>query len=245
MRIIIFCLFSVFIFDATSSAQTVPLLINTNGGIPYTTPEFTGSDDQIVKEAFRRIGVEVKLILLPSERALKNANSGIDDGNYPRISGLSKAYPNLLKVPEKIRNSEFVAFSKNKTIKTNNWESLSPYNVALITGWKIFEKNIGGAKSVTKVKNAKSLFILLEKNRADLVLYERNKGLGTIRELGFQNVYNLNPPLAVKEMFLYLHKKHKRLIPQLDIALRKMKKDGSYAKIVQSSLQGIVPKRSK
>jgi len=37
-----------------------------------------------------------------------------------------------------------------------------------------------------------------------------------------------NQPLAVKEMFIYLHKKHHSLVPQLSQALVEMKKDGSY-----------------
>ncbi len=71
-----------------------------------TAPGFL---DTLAKEVFHRLGIELEVIILPAERALINANNGIEDGNLLRIKGLEKQYPNLIRVPEKMMNSEFVA----------------------------------------------------------------------------------------------------------------------------------------
>lgn len=213
-----------------------PLIINTNGGIPYTTADFKGSDDLIVKEALRRIGREVKFIILPSARALANANQGLDDGNYPRIAGLTNTYPNLVRVPEMIRHSLFVAFAKKPEIRIRTWADLKPYRVGLITGWKIFETKTPKEARISKVGNAEQLFRMLAAERIDVGLYERFKGLGTIEKLGLKGIRGLAPPLAVKEMFLYLHKRHRALVPKLAAALKGMKADGIHWELIESTL---------
>jgi len=113
-------------------------------GPPYSTPGGEGVADLIVREAFRRAGVPVRVLYAPSERSLTNANEGIVDGEYLRISGLVSKYPNLVMVPEPICEYEFTAFTKKRGIRVAGWESLRPYNVGFITGWKILEENVRG-----------------------------------------------------------------------------------------------------
>ena len=54
----------------------------------------------IAQEAFRRVGLEPKLVSTPSERSLQLANQGDVDGEGLRIAGLNAQYPNLIQVPE-------------------------------------------------------------------------------------------------------------------------------------------------
>ncbi len=88
-----------------------PLTLGTFAGPPLSTPEGTGFYDLVLEEAFARAGYEIKIIQLPAERSLTNANDGITDGDYVRISGLESTYPNLIRVPEKITDFEFVALN--------------------------------------------------------------------------------------------------------------------------------------
>ena len=60
------------------------------------------------------LGVELRLVKLPAERGLINANAGIEDGDLARITGLEKQYPNLVRVPEKLVDLDFTAFSKQR-----------------------------------------------------------------------------------------------------------------------------------
>jgi len=54
-----------------------------------------------------------------------------------------------------------------------------------------------------------------------------------IREL--EDIYHLEPPLASREMYLYLNKKHEHLVEKVAEALRSMKEDGRYDQIVKET----------
>jgi len=222
------CTSLILIFFSFSIQAAQEITLNTTGKPPLNTPQLTGFMDLVAKEAFRRIGYTLKTVQLPAERGLINVNAGLEDGEMSRINGLNKLYPNLIQVPEKIMDWEFVAFSSNKISLTQGWQSLLPYSVAFINGWKILEKNVPIKTDITKVRTPEQLFLMLSKNRADLILYERWGGLLYTRTNKITAIKQLQPPLATKKMFIYLHKKHTTLIPKLASSLKKMKLDGTY-----------------
>lgn len=162
----------------TATAEPV-LTLSTSVGPPLTTAAHDGFMDRVMAEAFRRIGGEARIVRIESsERALINANNGVDDGVVPRIKGLEASYPNLVRVPEKVYENDFVAIALRFRFATPDWESLAPYQVAYMIGWKIFDQNLGGRQNVTQVKTADQLFSLLQQDRTDVILYERWRGFG-------------------------------------------------------------------
>lgn len=158
------------------------LTLNTEDYAPYSKRDGTGFEDLIAKEIFKRLGVSVKWNFLPSERVLVNANSGLDDGILARVGGMSKKYPNLVQFEEPALTRDYVGFTNQNHIKVSGWKSLKPYHVAIITGWKLLERNIKNTKSMIKVKNAKQLFSVLEANRVDIVVFSRLFGLQIIKD---------------------------------------------------------------
>lgn len=174
--------------------------------------------------------------MLRSERSIQQANDGTDDGDGPRIAGLTQKYPNLIQVPEKIIDVEFSAFSKNTAFEPNGWESLKPYRVGIVIGWKILEDNIVGTKQLEKVNSVETLFKFLDSNRIDIAVIGKLDGLAAIKSQELKDIRVFQPPLAVREMFLYLNKKHKDIVPQIASALKSVKDDGTYHKIVNQTL---------
>lgn len=209
-------------------AQAPTLTVSTNN-----TPMDRKALDLLSQEAFRRIGVNFKLVSLPSERSLNSANQGEVDGEGLRIAGLSSQYPNLIQVPERFIGISFVAFAKDASIRLDQgWDSLKPYSVAFITGWKMFEANASGARVVNKVDKPEQLFQMLDSGRIDLALYTRADGVILTRNLGMMSIAAVSPALKDVDMYLYLHKKHEALVPQLAKALKDMKTDGTYNRIL-------------
>jgi polar amino acid transport system substrate-binding protein len=198
---------------------------------PLFSPDGKGIVDQLVITAFNRIGREAKIVPMPAERSLINANRGINDGDLLRVEGIEKLYTNLVRVPVRLIDFEFVAFTKQALPPFSTWKDLKPYSVAIIRGWKILETNVQGTACLTKVENADILFQLLESDRADIVIYERLQGYHVIRKLGISDIQVVEPPLITKPMFLYLHKKHRSLIPALEKALKELIEDGTYERI--------------
>lgn len=227
---LIFALVAAVVCSAQLSTPTLAetLVLNNPTAPPLTNDDKTGFIDIVVGEAFRRVGLELKLIKLPPERALKNANEGIDDGDVNRIAGLEKLYPNLIRVPEKNYDMKFVAFTRNPAFEIDGWRSLKPYIVGLIKGWKIFEKNIPAGTDMVHAHDPEQLFTLLEKGRIDIALYSRLMGLDIVKRRQLTGVTILSPPLAIRETFLYLHNRHKDLVPLIANALAALKREGFY-----------------
>lgn len=217
-------------------AQEV-LSLNTTSAPPLANDDQTGFHDLLAIEAFKRLGRKITIEHLPGERSLINLDKGIDDATVVRIEGLERLYPNIRRVPEPMMRWEFVAFARNVDLTTTDWSALKPYNVAFINGWKILEANVGETRSVTKVRDSEQLFNLLRNDRTDLVLYEKWEGFHMIDALGLDDVTMLEPPLAAPEMYMYVHEKHEKLIPELATALKAMKEDGTYQQIFDRTLK--------
>lgn len=217
------------------------LVLGTADRPPLSTEDQKGFSDQVIREACRRLGIAVQIIPVSSARSLSNAEQAIDDGNFLRVQGMEKKFPHLVRVPEAIIDVQFVIFSKRKGLKTPNWASLKPYHVGYIKGWYIAEENIRDVRQLTVVENRTSLFKVLDSDRIELAFAELYGAYYTIHTLGLQELFTAQPPLASKEMFLYLNKKHEKLAPRLAAALREMKRDGSYDAIFKQTLAPYLP----
>jgi len=209
-----------------SWAKEKYLTINCTIHSPYEVFFF-----RLVEEACARNNITVTRSTPPVGRSLINVNEGIDDGDGPRIAGLTSIYPNMVMVPETFGNFIFGVFSKNKDINIDGWNSFSKLNVAYITGWKIFDRYVKDAKSITTVKNKDLLFRLLDADRTDVVLITKMAGYAMVQKLELKGVQFFEPPLAVVPNFLYLNKRHEALAVQLGETLKAMKRDGTYQKL--------------
>ncbi len=239
-------LFIILFFQPAFSQQTI--VLNTAFGSPISNESQTGFADLVVAEAFKRIGYKLETVRLPAERALINANKGIDDGDLLRVAGLQKKYPNLIQVPESIMIIDMVLFSKNyPTFIVDGWKSMSNQSLAIISGWKIMEKNfsqLGDKISIIKTDNAQQSFTLLKKGRVDFIAYSNWSGLGYLKKNNITDIILLRPPLARPEFYVYLHKKHKNIVPKLAAVIKQMKADGSVTKLYDEFLKPLMQKNN-
>ena len=217
------------------------LRLNNTNEAPLTTPTHDGFIDIIAGEAFHRAGVTLQLIKLPAERGLLNANAGIEDGDLTRIAGLEKIYPNLIRVPEKLIDWEFVAYAKSPQISAD-WQDIRQHVVGHITGWKIYEHKLKNALHVVTAAEPEQLFQLLARNRIEVALYARWMGQAYVRQLGLKGIHQIEPTLASREMFIYLNKQHAKLVPKIARALRAIKQEGLYAQIQHEKLMPFTKK---
>ncbi|MES9964147.1 MAG: transporter substrate-binding domain-containing protein [Candidatus Sedimenticola sp. 20ELBAFRAG] len=221
------------------AGENAPFKLNITLTAPLGTQDRQGFLDLVVTEMLHRVGYMPDFEFAHEERGLRALDQGLDDGNLPRVAGLERIYPNIRQVPGKVMDFNFQVFSKNPDVVIDDWESLQNYDVAFVTGWKILEKNIK-ARTITKVSTSDQLFLLLDRDRTQLVIYEKWQGLELIRKLGLKGIVALEPPLITKEVFLYVNKRHETLVPELAHALEQMKIDGSYQRIEDRILGPLV-----
>ncbi len=222
------------------------VLFLSSSAIAQPTITLTTADNQahsrsmamnaVLTECFKRMKIELIIISMPSKRALLNANNGTEDGNFVRTDGISKVYTNLVKVPEKLTENHIVAFSKNTDIKINGWKSLLNYHVVYVNGWRNCERELKDAKGETIVKNEELLFILLEKDRADVGVFGYSTGMEVLKTQKNTDIKALSPPIVVSDLFLYIHKTHAALIPEIVRNVKVMKSDGTYERLLADVL---------
>ena len=215
------------------------LKINTSIKPPFSTAEMDGFFDRLLVTLFSRNGIAIELVRLPPERALHYVNEGVSDGEVPRIGGLSKTYPNIVQVPEKLIDYHFVAFSQPRPLPDMSFDVLQHYRVGLLIGWKIYETRVPPDTVLSRLTGPLQLFLMLANDRIDVGLYERYAGHYLIRSNGFTDIYECRPPLAVRPMFLYLNRKHASLAMPLAESLRAMNADGTLAAIKRATLDSI------
>lgn len=173
---------------------------------------------------------------MPAERALINADSGVEDGEAMRVRGLEDAYPNLIRIDEPVAQMDFVAFVVKPGVTPASWKELSPYSVAVITGWKIAEANTKSVREITHAASPAQLFSVLHKGRADVAIFERWQGLSYVKVAG-GTARVVEPPLASTPMYLYLNRKHQALAERVLRTLRAMRADGTLARIAAEALR--------
>ncbi|MBN2875294.1 MAG: transporter substrate-binding domain-containing protein [Spirochaetales bacterium] len=197
--------------------------------------EGTGMLDLVLVEAFRRIGVRAQIVYTPTGQSLHDVNAGILDAEINRIAGMEAQFPNLRRLDEPNMTMDFVAFS-SRPIGIGGWESIRDLDIGLVRGWKILEENTADFPHVTRLPTERELFTMLAKGRIDVALYDKLTGYAVIKDLGYDQLYHLEPPLERRDMYLYVNKKHEALVEKLSVSLRAMKQDGSYGRIVDAVL---------
>jgi polar amino acid transport system substrate-binding protein len=244
---ILVVLFTLTLAAATAAAATAEpqprLQLTTGEWTPFANAAHNGFLDQVILEATRRAGIETKIVLLPNARALRTVDEGQYDGNFVRVAGIEKQFAHLIPVPEKVLDMVFVAFAApGLTLRGDGWENLHDRNVVLIRGWKIYEDAVvkNGARTALTVTEADQLFRMLQARRTELALYELWSGHYLLKQLGIDGINAVEPPLAVREMFLYLHERHAALAPRIAAALRAMQQDGSYQRLVDKLLKPLL-----
>ncbi len=218
------------------AASAEVLVLNNTNGPPFTTLSGDGFLDRVLRQVSARTGLQLQLLSLPAERGLFNANEGIDDGDLVRIAGLEKDYPNLVRVPEKLVDWNFSAFSHRRDLTVTGWKDLLPYTVGFIRGWKIAEANLAAAAVVVRADDEDELFEMLLRDRVDVVVYSLEMGADYLNAHSVASIHALSPPLATREMYIYLNKKHAAAVPKIAAALREVKADGFYGRAYRETV---------
>lgn len=229
-------LFALLTLVALSQAQAgETLVLNSGSRAPLTSPQHNGVIDALYQTLAERLGITIEIQLLPAERALLNANAGIDDGDVCRVPGIANKYPELIQVPEAIMPIKLTVFSKNFSFNVNGFDSLRPYRVGILIGRKLLEEKVDGLTSLTKFSTDQEIIDALEKNQIDLGIIEKSQGMYLIQS--HAGIRALHPALFQDNCYLYLNRKHRHLIPKISAELKRMKQDGSLKKIFNEGLR--------
>lgn len=227
MKYFLSLLFVVLLGVASALGQEV-FVVNT----PFTPPVSTFFR-LVLEEAFSRLQIPLLFQEVLAERSLRLVSSGVDDADCCRVlEAIHADYPELLSVPVSFYTATFSAFSKDPALQIKNWQDLKPYNVGVVTGWKILVDEVARIEPAgyTKVDNLETLFKMLDLGRIDIATMGYRSGMMTIHDLGLEGIYVLEPPLAQRKMYMQLNKRHAELLPKIAKVFQEMEADGTMDK---------------
>ncbi len=195
----------------------------------------TAISQQVLKEAYSRLGIKISVRRYPGDRSLRYSNRGDTDGELFRIDNIDFKYQNLIKVSVPISVMEGIAFSKRDDIKISGWSSLMPFKVGIRRGVKFSEYGTQSMKPYIVNLNQQLVSILL-KDKVDLIVLTRGNGLEMIKKFNAPEIKVIEPAIEKYNLYHYLHKKNRYLIPELERVLMDMDKEGFIKKIRRNFL---------
>lgn len=216
-------------------AQNVPtLVLATADTPPFVTDNGRGLYQQVIAEAARRVGVQVEIRRLPSNRSLNHAATGLVDGEFGRTALIPSQYASLIIVPEPLARFDFVAFVTRDVGGIAEWADLSTLRVAYIRGWVLVENALNAHEAVTVLDSEDQLFQVLRAGRVDVAIYNGLRGRAWIERNQGSGVYALSPPLDDQPVHLFFHRSRAGYVEPFSNALSEMRADGTYRHIYDS-----------
>lgn len=179
-----------------------------------------------LSQAFEQIGIEFEAIIVPSNRALSLANSGVVDGDISRVWNLHEItqnqYDNLIRINHKMLTVWVSVYSKNQDIVVNELTDLNKYSVCYINGRKLFDDTFQPLIKPThlvKVNTDFQAFNLLDKERVDIVITTHMEGNQIINDNPeFHEIKEIKKILEIP-IYSYINKKHEALVDKLTASL--------------------------
>lgn len=182
--------------------------------------------EEIVEEAYRRLGYRLTIRRVPGERSLIMANSGAVDGILGRVGGIEKDYSHLVRVPVSLFSLEMVVFTKDSFFQVRDWNSLAPYKVCYRRGIKAVEFNLPENIKTISTQTYDPIFLMLSAGRCDVVVTSRTTGMQLIDLLDLEGLSILEPPLTREGVFHFLNAKNRDLVAPLTEVFVQMEEEG-------------------
>jgi len=190
----------------------------------------------IISEVYNKLNIEVEITPLPGIRAQVEAATGSKDGEIMRIWTYGLETPTTIRVPTPYYYLETMAFIKvNSGIEIDNKEDLRHYSLVKVRGVKHTNNITEGMPDVYTIGSTEQMMEFLNDGRADVALTNTVDGLMALQKLGFTGIIPLNKPLAVLNLYHYIHSDHLELVQEVDAAIKKMKGNGQLKQLIKQA----------
>lgn len=185
---------------------------------------------EVLDEAYATLDISIDIVELPAQRALQLADDGEFDGEAGRLAAIERSTNNLLRVPVPVFEMTAYVYTKNADFTVEGYESLRPYRIGILRGYKHAERMVADMDHVV-VPEFGQLFAMLESDRVDVVVLNELDAREALADSGLTDIRALQPPINKAPLYHYLHAKHADLVPRISEALEAMERAGRIAEI--------------
>lgn len=179
---------------------------------------------------YKEVGLVPEFVLLPYERALKSVENGDVDADLGRVVGGTAGYQNMIELHETLTEISLIAVvKKDSSLVKLSIPELKDHTVATVRGGKMAEGLMAklGTKLV-QVNTQQQLFQMLVHDRFEIALTTSIAMPGPDVAAAVRTF----PPLMTTKAVHVLNQKWAAWGPRLDAALKTMKADGRWARLI-------------
>lgn len=211
------------------------------GRTDYVSP-LSDIEERVLGDAFGRIGVRCTFVPIPLLRLIEMANDGQVDGDIGRIPEVADRYPNLIRVPTPICQTDVAVYGRTADFAKRTRSEIAAMNLGIVRGVFVLSKHTRGMKAI-EVQNFEAITNMMANQRIDaaVAIY-----LDTEVQLQNRHVPEMVrwPYLWASEpLHFLLHKSHAALVPRLEEVLARMAQEGLIRRYYAEGLKkiGIAP----
>lgn len=177
----------------------------------------------VLAPIYKDLGIELKLMSLPSKRALSFSNQGQLDGELLRVEGIEEIYENLVPVSIPLYQVDAYAYTIEGETNFEQAADVLRFNVGIHRGVHWEESFVSQfPRYVSRVGSTKQKFKLLTLGRVDYVLSSEQRAKKVIaKHFPGAKIKRVSPMLKTINLIHYLHKKHAHIIPALEAEIKK------------------------
>lgn len=187
----------------------------------------------LMQEVYKRAGVGVKFVMLPSARATQESTQGRLDGEVARICSYAEAHSELVAVQTPLRTLTIAAYSnRNRPLDISGPEQLEGLKVGIVRGRRFSAELASRARAVYEVDSPKVLFDMLSRDRMDVAVVEALSGRILTPNPAYKDV-SFAGVLGKTNQCHILNRRHAELAKTLDGIIKSMKETGELASLEQ------------
>ncbi len=189
--------------------------------------------EAIYREVFKQLGMDIKIVPLPTKRASALLNNGEFDGEVHRSIHYSTDHPNLVRARLPHFAASFAAYGLHPQLRLERgWDSFnaSQLKVDTMLGSVTATRELGQrlpAEHLSELTTIEQGLMKLVAGRTD-VLVALDQTVDPVLELP-KYAHSGITKLGVMEKvdgYLYLQKKHAALLPKVGQIIERMQKEG-------------------
>ena len=188
---------------------------------------------RILPEAYKMIGCDMELKIVPALRAIALFDNERVDGFIFSDTLFTKKHPNSIIVPIPLGYDEFVVYTVKTKFIPDGWGSLRPYSIGYLKGMLVVENNLVGMNT-DGAENRDQIFTKLVAGRTDVAVLPRY--ISSTLKNKYPEVTYLMPPLAKTPLYTYLTAKNRTLAPRLAGALSTLRTKGRIKEVTDQVL---------
>lgn len=188
--------------------------------------------ENILAEAYSRIGETVEFRYLPPKRMGEEATDNGIDGYGLITSAEAQDVPGLVLVRQPLARASLVAFSAYRGRRIRSWEDLRGLTVGTVRGSILLQEDTLEGLDIKRYRfnDAKPAFSMLKEGRLDVLLGDATAGMLLARQMELE-VYP-SPPLRTAALYHAVVQKRAALAEPLAAAFKAMIKDGTMARLL-------------